>query len=64
MKNMKKIRKKVVLSFVFAVPLAVGFIAPETALAAAGTMGFSGGISEGLRMPTVTERLLDPSLNG
>ncbi|MCL1924798.1 MAG: S-layer homology domain-containing protein, partial [Defluviitaleaceae bacterium] len=29
-----------------------------------GTMGFSGGISEGLRMPTVTERLLDPSLNG
>lgn len=32
--------------------------------AGAGTMGFFGGISEGLRMPTVTARLLNPALNG
>jgi len=32
--------------------------------AGAGTMGFHGGISEGSRMPTTIERMLDPSLNG
>ncbi|MCL1996206.1 MAG: S-layer homology domain-containing protein [Defluviitaleaceae bacterium] len=37
---------------------------PVTVFAGAGTMGFFGGISEGLRMPTITARLLDPALNG
>ena len=37
---------------------------PATAFAGAGTMGFSGGISEGLRMPTITQRQLNPGLNG
>lgn len=55
MKNSKKILILVIILF---------FAVPGTAFAGAGTMGFSGGISEGVRMPTITARLLDPTLNG
>lgn len=37
---------------------------PNIVYAGAGTMGFSGGITQGSHMPTVNARLLDPSLNG
>ena len=59
MKNLKKI-------FGQALSLGLLFTAltATPALAGAGTMGFSGGISEGLRMPTITQRQLNPELNG
>ena len=58
-KNMKKKKyRKILLSLILFTA------APITTYGAAGTMGFSGGISEGSRMPLVTERLLNPALNG
>ena len=54
---------KKTLSIVFLLTFLIISI-PTLAYAGAGTMGFHGGISEGSRMPTTIERLLDPSLNG
>jgi len=54
---MKKHLKTLVLALAFAT-------VATPVYAGAGTMGFNGGISEGRRVPTTTERILNPSLNG
>lgn len=59
---MKNQIKKIITTAV--VTLGLLLATPSVANASAGTMSFFGGISEGLRMPTVMNRLADPSLNG
>ena len=61
LKNKRNLKRKLYVALAIS---AFSLLLPTTVSAAAGTMGFSGGISEGSRMPTVTERLLNPSLNG
>lgn len=54
-------KKSIVTAFLVSL---LTIVAPTLAFAGAGTMGFYGGTSEGKRMPTTTDILLDPSLNG
>ncbi|MCL1935652.1 MAG: S-layer homology domain-containing protein [Defluviitaleaceae bacterium] len=51
-------KRKIILAIILI------FVSPNIIYASAGTMSFFGGISEGLRMPTITNRLLNPALNG
>ena len=59
---MKAVKQKFIK--IIAVIMLVALAAPHAVFAGAGTMGFSGGISEGLRMPTIIDRLQNPALNG
>lgn len=56
---MKNLYKKIIASSLI---LITAF--PATVFAGAGTMSFFGGISEGLRMPTIIQRQNNPELNG
>ena len=52
------------LTKILSLGLMITALTTTPTFAGAGTMSFFGGISEGLRMPTITQRQLNPELNG